>query len=270
MYLLYIPYYSSYIIFLNNLHINDIEFGDGSAFKVDGQRGNVYVGKAGDAVGTKKLLENNDNNNNNEINMSLSPMKASSSISDTNSDNNNVREALKFFFSDDGLLFRDLIIDEITNSIDALSRDVLLNILARLTGFQPNQYPFLIRTLIPSLSNKDQKVVESITKLMKFLLNIPDNTSNGNNDENVSLLQNLQDVVSISRRQITRDNLTTWIPLLREFAPNIRSFGLIVLNKLFEKGSSRVLKASADAIFGPLPNDKSSTAYTQQKALIGT
>ena len=33
-----------------------------------------------------------------------------------------VREALKFFFSDEGV-FRDIVVDEVTASIDALSRD---------------------------------------------------------------------------------------------------------------------------------------------------
>ena len=39
--------------------------------------------------------------------------------------------------------------------------------------------------------------------------------------------------------------------MLREFAPNMRAFGLQIAGRLAEKTTARVLRASADAIFGP-------------------
>ena len=35
------------------------------------------------------------------------------------------REALKFFFSDDGAVLREFVLDEISAGVDALSRDAL-------------------------------------------------------------------------------------------------------------------------------------------------
>ena len=88
-------------------------------------RGNTFVGKAGDSVGTQVLKENttqyagsrfelnankndNDNNNNDDNN------KAENEVT---------REALKFFLGD-GAVLREFVLDEIFKC-DALSRDAL-------------------------------------------------------------------------------------------------------------------------------------------------
>jgi hypothetical protein len=157
-----------------------------------------------------------------------------------------VREAMKFFFSKDGKLFRELVLDEICNGIDALSRDVVQEIIFRITGIQKSSLPFFIRIVLPPLTPDDQKVIESNAKLIKFLLNDFSSSSS-----EVSSQNNLQELLSLSRRQISRENINKWLPLLREFAPNIRSFGFVVLNKLIDKGASRVLRAAADSVFGP-------------------
>ena len=219
------------------------EFGDGSAFKVDGKRGDVYVGKAGESTGTKSLVPSTYNN-------AEDKMFLSSSAVDIQSDNVG-REALKFFFSDDGELFRTLVLDEVSNGIDALSRDIIQEILLRVTGIERKSLPFLVRAVLPALTPQDQKLVESISKLIKFLVNdVGSPDGQGSN--------NLQDFLQLSRRKISRENINRWLPILREFSPNIRSFGLIILNKLVEKSASRVLRASADVIFGP--TDKSKAA----------
>lgn len=74
--------------------------GDGTAFKVDGMRGETFVGKAGDSKGTKALEALSSKSNG-------TPLTATSkSIT---------REALKFFFSDEGKVFRQFILEEVTN-----------------------------------------------------------------------------------------------------------------------------------------------------------
>jgi len=50
------------------------------------------------------------------------PTETSSSERSINNEETVAREALKFFFSDEGILFRDILVDEVTASIDALSR----------------------------------------------------------------------------------------------------------------------------------------------------
>ncbi len=92
-------------------------------------------------------------------------------------------------------------------------------------------------------------MVESTAKLIKFLIN--DLSADQSKSDS-----NFQELLSLSQRQITRDNLTRWWPILREFSSNIRDFGLIVFNKLIEKSTTRVLRATADAIFGPSENEK--------------
>lgn len=211
--------------------------GDGSAFKVDGMRGGVFVGRAGDSVGTKALESSSSSSA--IITAVSSPMSASAAPA-----TDSARAALKFFFSDDGDLFRELILDEISGGIDALSRDVINELLFRVVGGSRAGLPSIVRAFIPPLSPNEQQSVEAMAKLLKFLMN--DVAGSGGSSNNV------QELIAMSQRQITRENFRRWLPVFREFAPNIRQFALVVVNKLVEKGTSRVLRASSDAIFGPV------------------
>ena len=48
------------------------------------------------------------------------------------------REALKFFFrSDEGVLFRDIVVDEVSASIDALSRDAARELVIQILSIAP-------------------------------------------------------------------------------------------------------------------------------------
>ena len=73
----------------------------------------MYVGRGGDSVGTKRVEA-----------VSLATSPASSRMSTRNSNSNSAaREALKFFFSDEGALFREFLLDEVCDGVDALSRE---------------------------------------------------------------------------------------------------------------------------------------------------
>ena len=124
--------------------------GDGTAYKVDGVRGGVYVGQAGDARGTKALDADGDA----KARSALDAYRAEGvdGVSDGFSDAgfaaaasastaavvappppqsedemtaSSAREALGFFFSDDGQVFRDFLVEEVVAAADALSREAL-------------------------------------------------------------------------------------------------------------------------------------------------
>ena len=61
----------------------------------------------------------------------------------------------------------------------------------------------------------------------------------------------LTGILSNARNPENRKKLAALLPVLREFAPNMRVFGLQIASRLAEKSTARVLRASADAIFGP-------------------
>ena len=205
--------------------------GDGSAFKVDGIRGGVYVGKGGDAIGTKKLVVDN---------IGLAPLPTTSTsievrktVSDTS-----VRESLKFFFSDEGLLFREFVVDEITNGIDAISRDAVRELFLRL-GIRGSRVPVIFKSMAPKLTSSDRKVVESLIKLLNFF------SGRDLNDANGSSSQFINSLLTTVTNPGNRNKLIAMIPTFREFAPNMRQFGLEVTRKLTIKGTVRLI----DAIF---------------------
>lgn len=85
------------------------------------------------------------------------------------------REALRFVFSPEGAFFRDFLTDELVKSIDALSREQLLQLLTTL-GLQNASLPVLIPgasrlflPLAPPLSPEDRQVVDNVAKLVNFL-----------------------------------------------------------------------------------------------------
>eukprot|EP01038_Epipyxis_sp_PR26KG_P009147 gene9147-12337_t len=240
--------------------------GDGSAFKVDGKRGNVFVGKAGDSKGTQPLA----------VSSSLSsPGLMNEPMNEPNTNNAILREAVKFFFSDDGILLRESVLDEISRGIDVISRDAAREIVMRL-GIPTRRIPKIIRAMTPKLNKEDEKVVESTLKLIGFFLGNNINidlehtnklSSNDNNDkQRISVLKSFQllannnnnnngitpayalDFISNNENQ---EKLRSILPILREYSPNMRSFGLQIVKKLFEKSTERFLQYSSDAIFGP-------------------
>ena len=210
--------------------------GDGSAFKVDGIRGGVYVGKGGDAVGTKK------------VNLAETAAFASSSSSaaaaPAEQSSDVTKEALKFLFSDDGYLLRDFMLEETCNMVDALSRDAARELFIRL-GVRGAAVPGIFRALAPKLTEKDKRTVDSIFKLLSFLIGDTPSSASDMSPNGIA------GVLSNARKPENRQKLAQLLPVLREFAPNMRAFGLQIVSRLAEKSTARVLRASADAIFGP-------------------
>ena len=138
------------------------EFGDGTAFKVDGKRGDVYVGKGGESVGTKKV-EISDNAGVSGLVQSVSVSSISSPSPQTNENsqqtNEVARESLKFFFASDGYLIREFVLEEICNGVDAISRDAARELVIRLGVFNKGKgLPLLLKSMAPKLTAKDRKV----------------------------------------------------------------------------------------------------------------
>ena len=228
--------------------------GDGSAFKVDGIRGGVYVGKGGDAVGTKK------------VNLAETAAFASSSSSaaaaPAEQSSDVTKEALKFLFSDDGYLLRDFMLEETCNMVDALSRDAARELFIRL-GVRGAAVPGIFRALAPKLTEKDKRTVDSIFKLLSFLIGDTPSSASDMSPNGIA------GVLSNARKPENRQKLAQLLPVLREFAPNMRAFGLQIVSRLAEKSTARVLRASADAIFGPAtPQPSAALAGSGGKTIV--
>jgi aarF domain-containing kinase len=150
--------------------------GDGSAFKVEGVRGTRVVGAAGDFSGSQKVdISDRDTDvGGGKFRVSSSnqftPGKINlnngngyrpddSLLAQTQEDKETVREALRFFFSPEGKVFREFMLEEIVTVVDASSRDAVRE-LARTLGLGGLGLPVpsLFRALNPSLSDKDRKV----------------------------------------------------------------------------------------------------------------
>ena len=202
------------------------DYRDGSAFKVDGVRGEVYVGTAGEALGTRKVLVTNDD----MVSGLVQRRRETNTNTNTIKEKSVARDALKFFFNDEGVVFREFVLDEICNGVDAISRDAVRELFIRL-NIRSNNIPPLFRALAPKLTEDDRKIVDSVTKLVTFL------------SGDFSLASSDSDPTSRLR------SLQSLLPTLREFAPNMRSFGLQIVSRLVEKSTSRLLRATADQIF---------------------
>jgi aarF domain-containing kinase len=235
--------------------------GDGSAFKVDGIRGGVYVGKGGDAVGTKKVnLADTTFASSGAAPSSTSPVDAPTDVT---------KEALKFLFSDDGYLLRDFILEETCNMVDALSRDAARELFIRV-GIRGAAVPSIFRALAPKLTEKDKRAVDSISKLLSFLIGDSPSTSSQPGGYGLSA-NGFSGILSNARKPENRQKLAQLLPVLREFAPNMRAFGLQIVSRLAEKSTARVLRASADAIFGtstPTPVPSPSLASLGGKKIV--
>lgn len=167
--------------------------------------GDTYVGRAGEALGTKKL----------EGSTTIVPARQSTGAPSSTSSSSVTREALKFFFSPEGNIFREFISEEIVNGIDALSRDALRELVIRL-GIKSSGLPRLfskqqrqfLKTLAPALSVEDKKVVDALETLVSFFVN-------GNN-ENFSV-SSLLSPQQLSRAE-NRAQLVEISKSLREYS----------------------------------------------------
>jgi len=121
--------------------------GDGSAFKVDGVRGSKSVGVAGDTVGSKQL----------EAMDEATSLRVSGQGEDQSErDQRTVREALQFFFSPDGNVFREFILEEVVSFVDASGREASQELFSAL-GLNNLPTPSIFKALNPTLSANDKQ-----------------------------------------------------------------------------------------------------------------
>jgi aarF domain-containing kinase len=197
--------------------------GDGSAFKVDGVRGTKVVGSAGDFSGSRKVdVSDRDTDiDGGRFRVNAQPGLSQVSIpnkSQSENDQKTVREALKFFFSPEGQVLREFMLEEIVTVVDASGRDAILDI-TKSFGLNNLPVPSFFRALNPELSSKDKEMVRQIRVLIQFLLGDFDLGTRGNGSQRL--------------REI--------IPVVREYAPQLREYGTLLLSRLTEKTISRGL-----------------------------
>ena len=189
-----------------------IKTGDGTAFKQDGVRGGRDMAdKAGSVRGTKAVEFDGGK-------VALSEAAAPSDAAG--------KEALKFFFSEDGDFFRTFMLDEIANSVDALSRDALFTIGKSFGLSSDVKSPMgglllpgvgLLRSFNPPLNQKDKKNVAEVQKLLSFLRGR--GTGDGGSGGGFGEI----------------------IPVLNEFRSETRDFFVQVMLRLTEKRIARGL-----------------------------
>ncbi|KAG7368683.1 protein kinase [Nitzschia inconspicua] len=224
--------------------------GDGTAYKVDGVRGRKDMGKAGDFVGSQAVdkserdtdidggrfrvsspvLASNAGNNFG----GLSNIGGSDFSQQTQEDQETAREALRFFFSDEGEPFREFMLEEIVTVVDASSREALQEVIRRF-GLSNLPTPSLFKALNPELTENDKRMVQQITKLVQFLSGDYDGALGG---------RNASGGASIAR-------LRGLLPVVREYRLQLSEFGRLLIARLTEKGLQRSLNWASDRLSQP-------------------
>lgn len=212
--------------------------GDGSAFKVDGVRGSKDLGTAGDFAGTQQVkaseaqataVKGKVNLANREELESSGGYSSAMGINlreegQAQRDEKTVRQALQFIFSPEGQVFRDFILEEIVNFVDASGREASQEITKAL-GLNNLPVPSLIRAISPSLSSADKENVQQIRRVAEFLVGDFDGALSPTGD---GLRRNNQ-------------RLRELLPVVREYSPQLREFGTLLGVRLSEKAISRGL-----------------------------
>ena len=246
--------------------------GDGSAFKVDGVRGSRVVGTAGDFRGSQKVdTTDRDtdvgdgkfrlNSNSETGDVSMVPVPANNQKEE---DEQTVREGLRFFFSPEGQVFREFMLEEIVTVVDASSRDAVRELVKSL-GLANLPVPSLFKAMTPELSNDDKRMVQQIRKLIQFLLGdfdaaLAPNELQSSNSRNMSRMQRAQ-LLFMNRNNPSAaaasdggssQRLRQLLPVVREYAPQLREFGTLLVARLTEKSISRGLNWAGERIGTPV------------------
>ena len=112
-----------------------------------------------------------------QIQAGFTPPAAAASAARGGDQDAQTREALQFVLSPQGSIFREFLLDEAVKGIDALSRDNAARVLQRV-GLGDATVPLLLPgallprsvRLSPRVTDDDRATVESVTKLLNFLL----------------------------------------------------------------------------------------------------
>lgn len=254
------------------------DYGDGSAFKVDGQRGSVQLGSAGDFAGSRTVDTSNriGGTGANAVLASPSPPIGGSpppltTTQDAASDRaavvNTARDALRFVFSDEGASFREFMLDDIASGVDALSRDaarnLTLSIGARGVGGPSLPLPVTLEALAPKLTDQDRKIVESTQRLLAFLLG-----DEGGRTDGLSLF-GARFMRSSSNPSTALSELGPLArelsPVMTELGPSMRQFGTQLAGRLTEKLAARLVRYTAEQVFGSSGSSTSPSPVTKQQ-----
>ena len=233
------------------------DYGDGTAFKVDGVRGETALGEAGALRGTRTLVPTAGANDGaapggpprDELGDAADRSRLSASAaaaSNSEATAAQAREALAFFFGGDGAVFRQFLLDEVVAAADALSREAANELAVALSpiglsplggAFAPPAVAPLFKALAPKLTDADRKVVTSIRELVAFFLGDLTTTAelstvNGGALRNPEQLRTLQAL----------------LPVLRENQAELRAFGLQIVGRLAERQAARALGYVRDQV----------------------
>jgi len=206
--------------------------GDGAAYKVDGVRGRKVVGSAGDFVGSQTVDTSErdvdvDGGRFRISNFGVSNIGGSGLRAQQDEDRETAREALRFFFSVEGRPFREFLLEEVVNVVDASSREATQELVRRL-GLGNLPVPSLLRALSPELSDEDRRMVQQIGTLVQFFAGDFEGAMGGGGG-------------STSNGQSAQARLQALIPVVREYGPQLRDFGRLLVARLTEKTLSRSL-----------------------------
>merc|ERR1712086_466849 len=125
---------------------------------------------------------------------------------------------------------REFMLEEIVTVVDASSREAVIE-LSKTLGLNNFQLPSIFRALSPELSPKDKQNVEQIRVLIKFLFgDLDGETSSKSRNQPDNQLRN------------SNQRLRDLIPVTREYAPQLREYGSLLVVRLSEKTISRGLK----------------------------
>lgn len=214
--------------------------GDGSAFKVDGVRGSRSVGAAGDFSGSQVVDVSDRDTDLDGGRFRVSTVTSGAPVLNGSNNGNSgeeesTREALKFFFSPEGEVFRDFMLEEVVTVVDASGRQTIQELVKRI-GLSGVPVPSLFRALNPELSESDERLVKQIGKLIQFLFGdfegaIESENGNRSNSNSANI-----------------ERLRQLIPVAREYAPQLRDFGTLLIARLTEKNLSRGLKWASQRV----------------------
>ena len=223
------------------------DMGDGSAFKVNGVRGGVDLGSAGDMQGTRALepvagvVKSTAVASPAAAAATALPLRLASATDPSRlsadalaaAETRRTREALSFFFSKEGEIFRVFLLNELVGAADALSREAANTLMLRLGLASASVPPFpgvhvlreLPAALVPPLSDEDEQALENIRKLVVFFLgdvSASETLASAGSAESVNQAQAL-------------------VPLLVENQEDMRRFGLQIVGRLAELQAQRAI-----------------------------
>jgi len=167
------------------------------------------------------------------------------------------REALTFFFSEDGEIFRGFLLDEVTLAADALSREALGQLVATPAARALDLLPApsgiksvnraLLGALSPPLTESDQATVDSIRKLLAFFAGDLDLTpadasaANAASNEPAVLRSLAPDPAALAKARAL-------LPVLQENQAEMRKFGFAIVGRLSELQANRAIGFLRDRV----------------------